>query len=198
MEELEIMRLQLNELRNHLNSQQIINNDLLKKLIRRNASWLNNLLVIEIVTIPLCYLLFAIVSATVNISQWYALTFLLLAIPDVIIDFRTIRIPFRLLNQATPIQLTKYLIRQKKERFIQTVVALPLGIVWVVAFSIALFTSSEIPLSGSDLYAAKIGGITAGIIGSIIATIVVIILYRKLQNTNDNLIKDLHDLNPEL
>ena len=58
MEELEIMRMQLDALKQQLDTQEIINRDLLRKIMRRKASWLNRLVNFETIALPRTYQLF--------------------------------------------------------------------------------------------------------------------------------------------
>ena len=93
MEELEIMRRQMAEMKERLDSQQIVNHTLLRKIMRHKASWLNKLVICEIIAIPITYLIFAAFSAFVHVSQWYALLYLILASADTYMDWYTVRIP---------------------------------------------------------------------------------------------------------
>ena len=72
MEDLEIMRQQLAELKRRLDTQQIVNKGLLRKLMRRKASWLNRLVIVEIASLPFIYLIFAVTCYAAGISQWFA------------------------------------------------------------------------------------------------------------------------------
>ncbi len=195
MDELELMRQQLKEMKRRLDTQQIVNNELLRKLMCRRASWLNKFVILEILFLPLTYLVFAAISAGNGVSQWYALVYLILGAIDTLVDFRTVRIPSQLFSNASIIQLRKFLIRQKKERFIQTIISTPLVIIWLIAFGIAISAKINISEPCHDVCdAAKIGGIIGGIVGTIIGTAVVIILYKKMQRTQDSLLSDISDL----
>ncbi len=196
MEEIEIMRQQLAALKQQLDTQQIVNKELLRKVMRNKASWLNRFVNIEIITLPVVYLLFVIISAAYGISQWYAFTFFILGALDTIFDWRTVRIPTDMFSSASILDLKKFLLRQKRERHIQIFVGAPLCIIWVVAFFMAMVRNVD--MSSSDLaQVARTGGLFGGIVGGMVGAVVMIVLYRKMQRTNDTLLRDIRELEEE-
>lgn len=194
MEELEIMRRQLAAMKRELDTRQIVNNNLMRRVMHSKASWLNRLVNAEIVALPILYILIAAICLKSDISQWYASVFIIIATADVALDIRTVRIPSHMFGTASIIELRKHLIRQKKERFIQTCVMLPVALIWLTAFVTAVFSHIDISPSCDLKTAAITGGIVGGIGGGIISIIVIMILYRKMQQTNDALLRDISDL----
>ncbi len=194
MDQLELMRQQLESMKRRLDTQNIINDKMLRRVMRSKASWLNNLVTVEIILLPLTYIFFAAFSARCGVSQWYAFIFLILGAIDTTLDFRTVRMPASMLSEATILDLKKYILRQKKERFIQICVLLPLSIIWIIAFVYAL-TVNFAPGSSDEFASIAIAcGITGGSIGGILGVVLVILIYRKIQRTNDSLLTDLSDL----
>lgn len=194
MEELEIMRKQLADMKQRLDTQQIVNKELLYRLMRRKASWLNKFVNIEILLLPLIYLVFVMICSCYGISQWYSFVYLLLTVCDVVLDWRTVRIPARMFCEASIIQLRKFLIRQKKERFVHFIIAAPLAVIWVIAFIIALYLKTEMTVSGDFLNAFKTGGIIGGIVGLVIGSVCGVVVFKRMQRTNDSLLNDIADL----
>ena len=196
MEEIEIMRQQLAAMKRQLDTQQIVNRELLRKVMRGKASWLNKFVNIEIITLPVVYLLFVIISAAYGISQWYAFAFLILSALDTVFDWRTVRIPTDMFGSASILELKKFLLRQKRERYIQICVGIPLCIMWIIAFFTAMVR--KVDMTSDDLeQAVRAGGLFGGIIGGMVGVVVVIVLYRKIQRTNDTLLRDIHDIESE-
>ncbi len=196
MEEIEIMRQQLVVLKKQLDTQQIVNKELLRKVMRSKASWLNRYVNFEIITFPLVYLLFVIISAVYGISQWYAFIFFIIGGLDTALDWRTVRIPSDLFGSASILELKKFLLRQKRERHIQIFVTGPLCVLWVIAFLTAMMRN--IDMTSSELeQVARTGGLAGGIIGGIIGVVVMLVLYRKMQRTNDTLLRDIRELEEE-
>ncbi len=198
MEELDIMRRQLAEMKQMLDTQQIINNELMNKVMRSKASWLNRFVKAELILIPLVYLLFVAICHYYGISQWYAFTVLVFGGIDTLIDIRTVRIPAGLFSTSSILDLKKFLLRQKRERFIQTCISGTTCVIWLILFCYAMFTSNSTEFTNNDIWqGARIGGIVGSIIGAVIGIIAFVIIYRKMQSTNDAIIKDINELQQE-
>lgn len=175
------------ELKRNLDKEQIVNDRLLRTVMRQKASWLNRFVTVEFITLPLLYLMFVGICAFFHISQWYAFSLLILSVLDVAADMRTFRISPKVFSTCSLLEVRKLLIKQKKERFIHVCIALPLAIVWIMLFSYAVFKATS-PLA--EDHALNFAGAIGGIIGAIIGAVVVIVIYRKAQRTNDNLLSD--------
>ncbi len=195
MDELEEMRRQMATMKSQLDTQQIVNKRLMCKVMRNKASWMNLLVNAELIAFPFLYLLIVGLCEVLGISQWYSFTFLVFGSADALLDIRTVRIPGSLFSSSSILSLRKFLIRQKKERFIQTLIMGVLCVAWLSMFLFAIGTSGNPLFLANGLWdAVKTGGLFGGIIGSVIAIIVVIMLYRKMQRTNDRIIADIDDL----
>ncbi len=195
MDELEIMREQLAVMKQRLDTQQIINARLMRNVMRGKAMWLNKLVNVEIVLLPFLYLFFVAFCALLDISQWYSFAYLVLSAIDVYFDRRTIRIPAKMFGDSSILDLKKYLLRQKRERFIQVCVATPAVVVWLVLLLMEMLGKTVSMGSGSNIgYAEGIGGLIGGVVGALIGIGVMIIIYRKMQRTNDELLRDINNL----
>lgn len=194
MEELEIMRQQLNALKQQLNSQQIVNRELMQKVMRRNASWLNKMVNAEIIAVPFLCLIIVVGCAVFGISMWYAVTYAVCCIADVVMDWYSVRIPNEIFGQYSILELKKYLLKQKRFRFIQTAVMLPLSLIWLSAYVYSMFVYGNIEFMNQHPREAHIVGIVTAAIANIVGIITVLIIYYKMQRTNDTLLRDIRDL----
>lgn len=192
MEQLDILKQEMAELKRNLDKEQIVNDGLLRTVMRQKASWLNKFVAVEFILIPVTYLIFAGICAFFHVSQWYPATFLILGLLDALCDLRTFRIPPKVFSTCTMLEVRKLLIRQKKERLIHTCIAAPLAIVWLILILSAIATASD-PLATD--HTLNMAGVVGGIIGGIIGSIVVLVIYRKAQRTNDAIIDDTIDDN---
>lgn len=198
MDEFEIMRQQLASMKLQLDTQQIINHDLMRKVMRGKASWINLFVKAELIAMPFLCLFIVWLCYYNGISQWFSFAFLLLGGIDAILDIRTVRIPPSLFSSSSMLGLKKFLVRQKKERFIQTCVSSTLSIVWFLLLVYALFTSGRFILPGDEFHeAAQLGGLIVGIIGALVAIIIIVAIYRKLQCANDQILSDIDRLENE-
>lgn len=187
MDELDILKEEMAALKRSLDKEQIVNDKLMRTVMRQKTSWLNTFVKFEFIALPFTYLIFAVACAFFRISQWYALSFLILGIVDSVLDLRTFRISPKIFSTYSMMEVRQLLIRQKKERFIHLCVSAPLVIIWLMLFSMAVFREPQDPVG----YAGMIGGIIGGVIGGIL----VVMLYRKAQKTNDFIINDIQDEN---
>ena len=185
MDELDILKEEMTALKRNLDKEQIVNDKLMRTVMRQKVSWLNTFVKVEFIALPFTYIVFAVACAFFNISQWYALSFLILGVLDAVTDLRTFRIPSKIFSTCSMMEVRSLLMRQKKERFIHMCISLPLALIWLILFAIAVLSDDRSP----EGYTGIIGGIIGGVIGGIIA----IILYRKAQQTNDSIIESTHN-----
>lgn len=195
MDEFEIMRKQLESMKQQLDTQQIVNNKLMYKVMRDKASWMNRFVKAELITFPFVYMLFVGICYVYGISQWYSFALLICGGIDAALDMRTVSIPSDLFSSSSILGLRKFLVRQKKERFIQTCTSGTLCVIWLILFLSAITTTNSPLFPDNDIWnSAMTGGRIGGIIGAIIGLIVMIVLYRKMQRTNDQILTDIDEL----
>lgn len=194
MDQLEIMRAQLNDMKSQLDTQIVVNHDLLYKVMRHKSSWLNTLVTAEIFAVPVFYLLFVGISALCGVSQWYPLVFLIISAIDTALDWRTVRIPATMFGQASIVEFRKFLLRQKRQRFLQMCIALPAALIWMASYFYAIANKVDLNFDDSFIGAVMTGGVVGGIVGAVVGIVAVIILYRRMQGANDVLLNDLNDL----
>lgn len=188
MDELESLRQEMSALKQNLDQQQIINKKMLRNIMKQRASWLNVFVNVEIIAIPLVSLMFLGICQFLNISIWYAISMLVLTIIDTAFDWHTMRISPKLLGTASILELRKKLVRQKKERLWQTCISAPIFILWAILFINAML---------SDSNSMNLAGATGGIIGGIAGAIIMIVIYRKAQGTNNSMLNDIEDSDSE-
>lgn len=186
MDQLDILKEEMAALKRSLDKEQIINDKLMRTVMKQRASWLNTLVKVEFITLPFIWIILAAFSVGLHISLWYANIFVIIALVDSALDCRTLRIPPKIFSTYTMTEMRQFLIKQKRERALQTWISAPLAVIWLL-----LFTSS-IHFGGSEETGLPIG-LIGGIIGVIIAIPVIIFIYKKAQNTNDSIISDTEE-----
>ena len=192
MEQLDILKQEMAELKRNLDKEQIVNDRLLRTVMRQKASWLNKFVIAEFIMLPVLYLMFAGICAFFHVSQWYAITLLIFSFIDVLVDMRTFRISPKVFSTCTMLEVRRLLVKQKKERCIHMCIALPLAIVWLILMLSAIANASD-PLATD--HTLNFAGVIGGIIGGLIGGIVVFVIYRKAQRTNDFIINDIPEDN---
>lgn len=196
MEDLEIMRQQLLTLKQRLDTQKIINKDLMRTVMHNKASWLNRLVNIEIISIPIIYCIVAGASYAEGISLWYANILLIMTVIDVVLDWYLVRISPDKFSRLSILELKKFLLKQKKLRLIQTIAMAPLAGIWLVAFLRAFISKLDIfPYTSAEIPAFIKPGLWIVIIAAVVASIIVVcVLFNKMQRINDALIKDIDEI----
>ena len=184
MDELDILKEEMATLKRNLDKEQIVNDNLLRAVMRQKASWLNTFVKVEFIALPFTYIVFALACAFFNISQWYALSFLILGVLDAVGDLRTFRISPKIFSTCSMMEVRSMLVRQKKERLIHMWISLPLALIWLVLFATAVLRDQQSPEGNAGI----IGGIIGGVAGGVIA----IILFQKAQKTNDGIIDSIN------
>lgn len=190
MDELNILKEEMARLKQSLDKEQIVNDKLMRTVMRQRVSWMNVFVKSEFIILPITFIIFVIACAFFGISQWYAIAYLIIGLLDAVVDLRTFRISPKIFSTWSMMEVRKLLIKQKKERFIHLCIAFPIAILWLVLFAKAIF-DNQAKAFGTDPDGYV--GICGGIIGAIIGGISVIIIYRKAQKTNDTIIDDLNE-----
>lgn len=188
MDEFEIMRQQLAAMKRQLDTQKTVNRELMRKVMKSKTSWMNRLVKAEFFIIPVASLLIFAICQSYGISQWFTITFLVCGIIDALLDIRTVRIPSDIFSTYSIINLKKFMARQKKERLIQTCISGAFCAIWIMLFFYSYITADVSPLSDES---AKHTGIVGGFIGLTVATIVIAIVYKKMQRTNDEILNEI-------
>lgn len=188
MDEFEIMRQQLASMKQQLDTQKIVNKELMCKVMKAKTSWLNRLVKAEFFIIPVAFLILLAICHYYGISQWYSISFLVVGGIDAILDIRTVRIPSEIFSSYSIIDLKKFMSRQKKGRFTQTCIGTAFCVVWLMLFFYSLSTSAASPQCDDP---AMDAGIFGGIIGVIVSGIAIVIIYRKIQRTNDEIMNEI-------
>lgn len=197
MDELEIMRQQCAALKQRLDTQQIINKDLMRNVMRGKASWLNNYVIGETIAMPFLMLIILAGCLLFGVSIWYAVAFLILGGIDTAFDWRTMRIPSEAICTASIIDLRKLLMRQKRERMIQICISTPLAIIWCIMLCMNIFTTRESVMPAEYYESFNRGGIIGLWVGIAVAIIIIAVIYVKMQRTNDQLLRDIRELESE-
>ena len=187
MQELEQMREQMNILKEKLDKQEIVNEQMLRYTMKSRMSWINKYRWFALLSLPMLF------SGT--ISGWlYSFTIVMVAV-SAIIDFIINRVSDNSIMNGNLLELSQKLVNMKRKRRIQTIVGLIVVCLWFLWLLLEIRNSA----SGSDpafqqfTTAMMIGAGIGGVIGLTVA----LIIYFKMQRTNDELIRQLDEMTKE-
>lgn len=188
------MRAQLESLRQSLDRQEIVNEQLIAKSMKSRMSWLKKYIITEACLLPVIALMWVGLKLVLGLS-WYNYAFLMvMTIADVYIDYR---INLHSLSDADYSKsnligtMTKLMV-MKRRRTIQMVVSVPMIIVWLLWTGIEAYASMATatePILRSFIFGGLIGGAIGGAAGLVFA----FYIYRKMQRTNDDVISQIQE-----
>ena len=182
--ELEAMRSQMQLVKQKLNQQEIVNDQLLRNAMKGKMSWINKYIWFELlVLLPVCALNFVGLKMMNDGISWWAISaILLLLLVEILLDFYVNHVSSSDWQSENLLQTANKLVRMKRLRWWQLIVSLP------VAF--ALFWWLFSGFAESIRYAVIIGGIVGGVIGLAVGIGILI----KMQRTNDSLICQIREI----
>lgn len=184
MNELEAMRSQMQLLKQKLDNQEIVNDQLLRNAMKGKMSWINKYIWFELlVLLPVCALNFVGLKMMDDGLSWWAISaILLLVFVEIMLDFYINHVSANDWQSENLLQTADKLVRMKRLRWWQLIVSLP------VAF--ALFWWLFSGFAESIRFAVTIGGIIGGVIGLSVGIGILL----KMQRTNDELISQIREM----
>lgn len=202
MMELDQMREQMQVLRNKLDTQEIVNDKLVKNSVKSKMSWIKKLVYFEFLLIPFTALMGYVLKEMFNLS-WFTYAFIVvLCAIDAVCDYR-INVASLDLEKVEKHNLSdtlQKLIAMKQMRaksfFIIMLLSIPLFIwasieMWQNISTGTITFIDNVP--ANIVYIGAYAGLVGGIIGFFVGIYISIHIYRKMQATNDEIIAQLEE-----
>lgn len=202
MMELDQMREQMQVLRNKLDTQEIVNEKLVKNSVKSKMSWIKKLVYFEFLLVPFTALMAYVLKEMFNLS-WFTYAFIVvLSAIDAVCDYR-INVASLDLEKVEKHNLSdtlQKLVAMKKMRakafFIMMLLSIPLFIwasieMWQNISTGTITFIDNVP--ANIVCAGAYGGLVGGIIGFFVGIYISIRIYRKMQATNDEIIAQLEE-----
>ncbi|MDE6311004.1 MAG: hypothetical protein K2L96_04205 [Muribaculaceae bacterium] len=134
-DELDQLRQQMEQLNAALETQKIINADLMDRVMRRDVSWFNKLLRYEIfLMLPLAIVLFLAIKFMFGTSWLFFAGTIAMFVLDVIWDSFIMPLPSTDFSTLSLLDLRRKVIRQMQQRKTQLFIELPVLVLWVIWF----------------------------------------------------------------
>lgn len=188
-DELEALRSEVKMLKERLSRSQIINDRVLRKAMKERSGWLGHLVITELISLPFILLILVGFSYSIGASLWPIVVYFILALTDTFFDWRTFRISSGNILNLPLTELKIALVKQKKERMIQTAISLPAVIIWILWYTLSITNALSVDTKIATVLKSIIP--VSFVIGAVIGVIIVIIIYRKAQATNNDLIHSI-------
>lgn len=202
MMELEQMREQMQVLRNKLDTQEIVNDKLVKNSIKSKMSWIKKFVYFELLLVPFTALMMYVLKEIFNLS-WFTYAFIVvLCAIDAVCDYR-INVASLDLEKVEKHNLSdtlQKLVAMKQMRaksfFIMMLLSIPLFIwasieMWQNISTGTITFIDDVP--ANIVCAGAYAGLVGGIIGFFVGIYISIRIYRKMQATNDEIIAQLEE-----
>lgn len=193
--ELEIMRSQMASFKKQLEQQEIINSRIMSESMKKKFSWIKKIIIGEIILIPIfLYLAFA-AKYNFNLSWWSVVTFVILLLCDIWCDYD---INMRAIKDSDYsrdylIDTIEKLVKMKQRRAKQTAIMLTATIVMSIWLLIEIGFHLIAINADTGMWFRFYGGGTGAFIGVAVAWWI----YRKMQKTNDEMIKQIEEISKE-
>lgn len=193
--ELEIMRSQMASFKKQLEQQEIINSRIMAESMKKKFSWIKRMIIGEIILTPiLLYLAFA-AKYYFDLSWWSVATFVILLLCDVWCDYD---INMRAIKDSdyshdNLIDTIEKLVKMKQRRAKQTAIMLTATIVMSIWLLIEIGFHLIAINADTGMWLVLYGGGTGAFIGVVAAWWI----YRKMQKTNDEMIKQIEEISKE-
>lgn len=194
--ELEQMREQMQLLLGKLDKQEIINDKMLRQSVKKRMSWIKNFVYLEFLLIPFIALVWYGVKEMFDLSWWNYGILLIMCTIDVVLDYyvNVAALKTHNIENSSLTETMHKLYRMKQIRAKQFIIMITLVATWFAWTGIEMWQfAGSIAEMNEIMQGAAYGGIGGLVIGIPIAFFVVIRIYRKMQGTNDELIKQIEE-----
>lgn len=187
-QELEAMRQQITELKNKVDSQGRLNEDLIKKAIQGKMKGLHKMSLIIAIFALLSIPLYIWMKFDLGLSWPLTIASILLLMGSVAGEYWANQIDVMHMGDDM-VETARRLIQMKNKRSLAQKVGVAICIPWIIWFAYECYTSSVLVSQG-----ASMGMIIGLCVGGIIGGTIGIIIYNKMQRTNDEMIDQINDL----
>lgn len=194
IDELEQMREQMQVLRSKLDKQEIVNDKFIRNSVKSQMSWIKKFVYLEFLLLPIMAIVWFAIKEIFNLSWLNYAILMIMSTIDAIWDYR-INIVSLDLDKVEENSLTntlQKLVCMKQMRAKSFYIMQPLCALWFVWTGIEMWQRvGSLGEADSLLRAAGYGGFGGLLIGIPIGLCIVIHIFRKMQRTNDELIKQI-------
>lgn len=189
--ELEVMRHQLAILNKKLESQEIVNDRLMREAMKNKMSWIRKLVWLEMIVVPFLILFFLGLTVACDLSFGPTIFMSVMLIANTIADYKINMIADSNFLEGNLAETALRLTKMKRRRMINEMIGIPLAFIWVVWFLYDIYTNMP---SDGVWHSALYGGFIGGIIGGVLGFALGITTFRKMQKTNDEVIRQINEL----
>ena len=186
--ELDDIRQQINAIKDKVDQQGHLNEDLVKETIQKKMKSVHRTFTLLAVCAMFCIPLYIWMKYEENLSWALIITTIIMLLASVVSDYFINRIDVRHMGDDM-VETARKLTQMKRNRSIAQKIGMGVATVWLVWF-LYEFHHSHLALGT----AAAWGSIIPLIIGAIVGAVIGLYIYHKLQHANDDMINQIADL----
>lgn len=194
--ELEQMRQQMKVLHEKLEKQEIINDKMIRRSVKSKMSWIKKFVYFEFILLPFIALIWYGIKVFFDLSWLNYIIMMVMCTFDAVWDYRinVASLDLEKVEQHNLKDTMQKLVTMKKMRAKSFIIMMLLVILWFIWTGFEMWQHvSTIPYKEDFITGAAYGGCIGGIIGAIVGIFAAFRIYRKMQNTNDELIAQIDD-----
>lgn len=198
--ELEQMREQMQMLRNKLDRQEIINDKLVRRAVESGMSWIKRFVYLEFCMLPLLALVWLGIKSFFGLSWPNYVFMVVMTVADAVWDYRINVASLRIerMEDANLMDTLHSLARMKRMRARSFCIMMPFLVVWIVWTGMEMWMNPACRGGGEDLVGSvACGGFWGFFLSIPLALFAAIHIYRKMQRTNDELIRQISELSDD-
>ena len=191
--ELDLMRQQMSAFKQQLEQQEIVNNRIIKESMKKKMSWIKTFVIAEIIALPFIMLVLILAKSMFDLTWWSIGAMAVMCLFDVWWDYQ---INVQCMkdtdyNRDNLVYTIQKLLDMKQRRGVQMGISLPMLIAVIACIGFDFSGGSK-----ADDTAAAATMIGGGV-GAAIGITTAYFIYRKMQRTNDNLIRQIEEITAE-
>lgn len=191
--ELELMRSQLDIMKKKLDSQNIVNEQLMRKAWKQKMSGIRRYLWVElIVLLPLCLIMALVIKKTFMLNCWFVAFSAILFCADVASDFYVNRFKGDNLTDGNLLKVAERLTWMKKMRLKQLYIGVVFAVIWV-GWIVYGALANHVTHGEVHLLPMIIGGSIGLVVGLAVGVKIVV----KMNRTNDRIINEIKEMTQE-
>lgn len=192
--ELELMRKQMDILKEKLSNQEIINKRMIREAMRKRMSWVNWMVVIELILSPfLISFLYNVVDG-LGYSHWITALLVVILYADIFADYKINHIKSSDWAECELLEIGRRLVKMKRLRTNQAVIGFVAAFVLIMCCIVAL--ACKAPMAHRVDYIG-IGTIIV-IFWLVIALLICIGIVELMNNSNDRLIREIKKITADM
>ena len=185
--ELEDLRAQINDLKNKVNQQGRLNENLVKKAIQSKMRGVHNIIFILGILVILCIPFYIMMKYQIGLSWPLIIFTILFLIASVTSDFFINRMDVSHMGDDL-VETANKLVKMKKNRIIAQRIGIGVAIIWLAWFGYEYFKLNS--TYGPEVAWGSIAGIIAG---AVIGGLIGMRIFNKMQRSNDEMIDQINE-----